>query len=145
MQPQMLTPVTPIEQIFPSHSAVTSDSGHFGSRYNPSIHRTPSSVGNFLYAAPRESTSSRSTPTHASVYSGYSPVHMLHPCDIGDERGTTPRRHSHQKQQYGQAKILVRRFARDQGPHNVVNVFRIQNGADVRTTVSLSSDDLVKR
>jgi len=95
-------------------------------------------MGSFAYGYRGQfSNSSRlSTPTHVP-YPEYGLRALFSPGTIGQERGLTPRRYNNQQQQRGQGKMVSRQH-RDQGHHNVVSVHRIQNGADVRTTVGRS-------
>lgn len=142
-QQRTYAPVTPINQVFSPHPWATPSSGPFGSRYNPSVQGTPSSMGSLVYRYTGQfphlsgNPSAFSTPTHGSYHGDYAMPSLFSPGAIGQERGTTPRRRNNQQQHRGLIKVGGR-HSKDQGHHNIVSVHRIQNGADVRTTVGRS-------
>ncbi|KAK4692517.1 hypothetical protein P7C71_g4706, partial [Lecanoromycetidae sp. Uapishka_2] len=138
-QQRTYAPVTPLNQVFSPYPFATPSSGPFGSRYNPSVQGTPSSMGSLAYRYTGHfphlsgNPSAFSTPTHGSHHGGYAMPTLFGPGTIGQERGTTPRRRNNQQQHRGLIKVGGRQ-SKDQGHHNIVSVHRIQNGADVRTT-----------
>jgi len=126
------TPRTPSHAPFPF---ATSSDLQFPFRQHPNGLYTPSSLSSY----------------HNSIWSqGYSPCSefsqqsptwsAFSPGTIGQERGTPllsrTRQEHYIQQQRGQGSMAVRRYPdNSSGHHNVVDIERIRQGTDVRTTV----------
>ena len=104
---------------------------------------TPSSLSNYGFTSGKSDQSPSWSPTY-NPYSNYglpSPIWSSYsPGAIGQERGAPPlpqqRQGLFQQQQRGQGRTGARQYHDyASGHHNVVDVDRIRQGTDVRTTV----------
>ncbi len=134
------TPRTPIHSPFPF---TTPSNTQFPFRKYPNGLYTPSSLSS--YQTPTWSSSGSPCsefPQQSPIWSAFSPG------TIGQERGapllSQTRQGHYVQQQRGQGPMAVRRYPdNSSGHHNVVDIERIRQGTDVRTTVchSVSIDD----
>ena len=137
-------PQTPRTPSYSPYQLQTPTSSQFPFRKYPSGLYTPSTLSS-LSRGPLDQTSSWS-PTYNpfSDFPQQSPVwSSLSPGAIGQERGTPSLSHTGQErygqQKRGQGQVIRRYNENPAGHHNVVDIDRIRQGTDVRTTVSHSS------
>lgn len=147
-------PETPRTPCYSPFAFPTPSTGPFPFRKYPSGLYTPSSMSGYAYGfqGPSLDQSPGWSPTYKdfSDFGLPSPVwSAFNPGAIGQERGTplAPRARSGQssQQQRGQGQMMGARRLQEHasGHHNVVDIERIRQGSDVRTTVKyLSSLDL---
>ena len=138
------TPCTPSYLPYPLHSPSNSP---FPFRKYPGGLYTPSSLSSFSHEtfdqnplwSPNYNPFS-DLPQRSPIWSPFSPG------AIGQERHTPLLSRAHQEryvqQKRGQAQILRRYNDNPSGHHNVVDIDRIRQGTDVRTTVSYPTSSL---
>lgn len=125
------TPRTPIHSPFPF---TTPSNSQFPFRKYPNGLYTPSSLSSYQTPgwSPTYSPCSE-FPQQSPIWSAFSPG------TIGQERGApllSQTQGHYVQQQRGQGSMAVRRYPdNSSGHHNVVDIERIRQGTDVRTTV----------
>lgn len=133
-----LTPRTPPFSSFPIQSPPNSQ---FPFRKYPGGIYTPSSVSSFSCGILDQNPSWSPTYNPFSGLPQQSPIwSSFNPGTIGQERGTPLLSRTHQErcalQKKSQGQIIRRYVDNPSGHHNVVDIDRIRQGTDVRTTVS---------
>lgn len=139
-------PQTPHTPSFPQFPISTPGSRHFTNRNTGTGQNTPSSLSSYTHGFPGgiSDQSSCWSPTY-NPYANYavpSPLWSPYgPGAVGQERGALTLPHYRQghygQRQNGQSKMGGRqRLDYASGHHNVVDIYRIGQGIDVRTTVS---------
>ena len=133
-------PQTPRTPSYSQSQFQNPSSPQFPFRKYPNVLYTPSSLSNFSRGTFDQTPSWSPTYNPFSDFPQQSPVWSpLSPGAIGQERDTPLSSRSHQER-YGQQKRgqgqLIRRYGDNpSGHHNVVDIDRIRQGTDVRTTV----------